>query len=639
MLHFIRERAQGWIATIIVALLIIPFALWGINQYFGGGGQAVVAKVNGTEISQRDFKQDYYQQRARMQQMLGKQYDARLFDPQIKKRVINHLVDQELLLQNADKVGLRVSDETVAATIRSIKAFSENGVFSTQRYEQVLQTQGESPTGFEHRVKQMTLASQLPDGLASTVLVTDAEVDNVIRLQQQKRDFRYFMLTVSKYKDASVANEASIKSYYEKHRDQYKSPEQVSVQYVELSAARIQSELAKNNPPTDQQLREFYQANASKYVVPEERKASHILIQVPKGADKATVEAAHKKAEDLLAKIKAGKSFAELAKKYSDDPGSAEQGGDLGYFARGVMDPAFEKAAFSLKVGEVSKPVRTSFGFHLIKLEAIRKSKAKKFEDVRKELIPAYLKDAAEKKYYGLAEKLTNLAYESPDSLSEVSDQLGLKLMQSPLFSRAGGSGIFAKPRVVDAAFSDDVLTQGYNSEPVEISEDHVVVLRLLQHKEASQLPLEKVQDQVKVSLIEEAAREKVQKVGADAVKQLQTGKADSSIAGKFAVAWKDQASIGRDSKTVDANIIKEVFRMKKPAKGAASYDGVVLPNGDYAIIALSKVTDGDPATVKKENRENIKRRLIKAASANARSYLMADLKSKAKIQVQQEDL
>ena len=639
MLHFIRERAQGWIATIIVALLIIPFALWGINQYFGGGGKAVVAKVNGTEISQREFNQEFYQQRTRMQQMLGKQYNAQLFDPQIKKSVINSMVNQDLLIQNADKAGLRVSDETVAATIRSIKAFSVNGAFSTQRYEQELKQQGESPTGFEYRVKRMTLASQLPDGLATTVLVTDAEVDNVIRLQQQKRDFRYFELPVSKYRDASVANEASIKSYYDKHHDEYKSPEQVSVQYVELSAASIQSDMAKNNPPTEDQLREFYQSNASKYVVPEERKASHILIQVAKGADKATVEAAHKKAEDILAKIKSGKSFSELAKKYSDDPGSAQQGGELGYFTSGIMDPAFEKAAFALKVGEVSKPVRTSFGFHIIKLEAIRKSRAKKFDDVRKELIPAYLKDKAERKYFDLADKLTNLAYESTDSLSEVADKLGLKLKESPLFSRVGGPGIFANPRVVDAAFSDDVLTQGYNSEPVDLGQDHVVVLRLLQHKKASQLPLEKVQDKVKASLIEEAAREKVQQVGSSTVKQLQNGKADNSVAEKLGVSWKNQVSIERDAKTVDASIVKEVFRMMKPVQGATSYDGVVLPNGDYAIIALSKVTDGNPAVAKKGDRENIKQQLIKAASANARSLLIADLKKKAKIQIHEEDL
>lgn len=639
MLNFIRERAQGWIAGIIVGLLIIPFALWGINQYFGGGGQAVVANVNGAEIKQQEFKQDFYRQRMRMQQMLGKQYDARLFDPQIKKRVINDLVNQQLLLQNADKVGLRVSDETVAATIRSINAFREDGAFSAARYEQQLKSQGESPTVFEHRVKQMTLASQLPDGLASTVLVTDDEIDNVIRLQQQKREFRYFVLPVSKYKDSSVVDEAAIKSYYEKNLDQYMTPEQVSVQYVELSMADIESNLAKNNPPTEKQLREFYESNASKYAVPEERKARHILIQVGEGADKATIEAARKKAEDLLAKIKAGASFSELAKKYSDDPGSAQQGGDLGYFARGVMDPAFEKAAFSLKVGEVSEPVRTSFGFHLIKLEAIRESRAKKFEDVRNELVKAYQKDAAERKYYDLAEKLTNLSYETPDSLSEVANQLGLKLKQSSLFTRAGGSGVFANPRVVDAAFSDDVLTQGYNSEPVDVGENHVVVLRLSQHKEASQLPLDKVQDQVKTHLIDEAAREKVHETGLDAVKQLQEGKADNSIAGKFSVAWKQSVDIDRNSKSVDPGLVNKVFRMTKPAQGATSYDGVVLPNGDYAIIALNKVTDGDPAAVKKEERENIKRRLIKEASTNAQNYLMADLRSKAKIQIQEEDL
>ncbi|WP_455199629.1 SurA N-terminal domain-containing protein, partial [Kaarinaea lacus] len=485
MLNFIRERAQGWLAAVIVGLLIIPFALWGINEYFGAGGQVVVANVNDTEINQRDFQEAFYDQRARMQQMLGEQYDSRVFDEQIKQRTIKELVDQELLIQNADDVGYRVSDETVAATIRSIDAFREDGAFSNELYQQQLQAQGENPSMFESRVKRMMLISQLPDGLGSTVLVTDNDIDEAIRLQKQTRELRYLVLPTSKYRNESVATDEAIKSYYEQNTNQFMTTEQVSVEYVELSVAAISEKLAKDSPPTEQQLREYFESTASQYTVPEERKARHILIQVEEGADEATINKAREKIEAIQARIKAGESFEALAKELSEDPGSSELGGDLGYFGRGIMDPGFEDAAYSLKVGEVSEPVMSSFGFHLIKLEDIRESQSRKFEDVRDSLVAEYQKNAAEREYFDVAEKLTNLAYEIPDSLSEVASQLDLELKKSPFFGRTGGPGIFSNQRIANAAFSDDVLKQGYNSEPLSVGENHVVVLRLLEHKEA----------------------------------------------------------------------------------------------------------------------------------------------------------
>ena len=221
MLNFIRERAQGLIAWLIIGVIILVFSLWGINEYFGTGGKVVVANVNGTEIEQREFQQAFYDQRTRMQQMLGAQYDSRLFDPQIKKRVINDLVDQELLIQNANDIGYRVSDDTVAATISNIEAFSVGGVFSTALYQQQLQAQGDSPTAFESRIKRMILTSQLPDGIARTVLVTDADVDETIRLQKQTRELRYLELPTTKYQDESVADDDAIKSFYEQNGDQF----------------------------------------------------------------------------------------------------------------------------------------------------------------------------------------------------------------------------------------------------------------------------------------------------------------------------------------------------------------------------------------------------------------------------------
>jgi peptidyl-prolyl cis-trans isomerase D len=639
MLNFIRERIQGWLAYAIVGLLIIPFALWGINEYLGNSGSLVVASVNDTEISQRNFQQAFYTQRDRMRQMLGKQYDSRIFDPQIKKRVIRELVDQELLLQNADDIGYRISEATIAATIRNIEAFSEDGAFSTELYEQQVQAQGQSPAAFEQRVHRMMLTGQLPTGLASTVLVTNADVDAAIRLQKQKRNVQYLILPVKKYQDESVADEASVKSYYESNSDKFETAEKVRVEYVELSMASIAASMAKNAPPTEKQLREFFEATAGQYSAPEERQARHILIKVEEGSNETVVNAARDKATKLLGKIKAGESFEKLAKENSDDPGSSEIGGDLGFFGRGIMEPDFEEAAFALDKGDVSEPVLTSFGYHLIKVEQIRKPETKKFEEVRGGLIPEFQKDAAERKYFDLADKLTNMAYETPDSLSEVADQLELELKQSPFVGRNGGPGIFSNPRIAASAYSDDVLTQGYNSEPLDIGENHVVVLRLLEHQKASLLSLETVQDQVKKLLIQTKAKEATKNAGTNAVKRLQANEENKNIANKLGVAWKKSSDISRKSNNVDSTIVRQAFRMTKPVADTISYSGVVLPNGDYAIIALNNVVEGDPATVDKASRDAIKSQLANEMSANVQNNLLTTLRSHATINVQEDEL
>jgi len=636
MLSFIRDRAQGWIAWVIVGLLIIPFALWGVNEYVGSGDKLVAATVNGTDIGQREFQQAFYDQRGRMQQMLGGQYDAQLFDPQIKQRVINELVDRELLLQNAEEMGFRVSDQTVVAAIQSIEAFREGGAFSVSLYQQQLQTQGQSPTAFERYVKRIMTAGQLPDGLASSAFVTDAELDAVIRLEKQQRDFQYFVLSTSQFRDESLADDAAIKSYYEQHADRFLTPEKVRVEYVELSVAALKSD----EEPSEEELHEFYETNQNQFSVAEERQASHILIQLEEGADEAAIAAAREKAESLVTRLNAGESFEKLAKENSDDPGSAETGGDLGYFGRGIMEPDFEEVAFSLKLNEVSEPVLTSFGYHIIKVTGIREREVKPFADVRDDILAQFQNDAAEREYFELAEKLTNLAYEMPDSLSETADELGLELKQSPFFERHGGTGVFANPRIVAAAYSDDVLKQGFNSEPLDVDENHVLVLRLLEHQKADRRPLSEVTSQVKQSLIQEKAREAAKAAGEKALQQLEAGESTETVSKALSVEWKDADAVMRDTKDHDAQIIKQVFRLTHPSSpDSPRYSGVVLNSGDYAVIRLNKVVDGDPTTMDVAERETLKRRLAGEQGANAQLHLISRLKADAKVIVQNDDL
>ncbi|MCF6210001.1 MAG: SurA N-terminal domain-containing protein [Gammaproteobacteria bacterium] len=628
MLTFIREKVQGWIAWVIVGLLIIPFALWGINEYFGTGGSLVAATVNDAEIDQREFRQTFYEQRDRMQEMLGGQYDSRIFDPQLRQRVINELVERELLLQNAEAMGYRVAEQNVAATIRSFESFHEEGVFSPELYRQQLRIQGQSPASFEHRIRRALLASQLPTGIAETALVTDAELDALIRLQGQQREVAYLTLPIKRYEDESDASEAAVASYYETHHERYMTSERVSVEYIELSA----NELGADLEPGDEKLREFYQSRSQQFSVPEERKVRHILLTLPEGAGERDVEAVRDKAKEVLERIRAGESFAALASEISEDPGSTDMGGDLGFISQGVMEPDFEQVAFVLNEGDVSEPVLTSFGFHIIKVDEIRVGEAKPFEEVRDELLEEYRRDEAEREYFDLADQLTNMAYETPDSLTEVAEVLGLPLKESGLFSRDGGEGVFANPQLTIIAFSDEVLKQGYNSEPVEVGERHVVVLRLKEHSKAAPLPLEEVADEIRQQIIAEKAQERAQDAAAELVKRLESGASQEEVAREADAEWQTPAVLERNAVTVDPALVQAVFRMPRPAGEATRYGSTALRSGDFAVLVLSRVIDGDLASFDKAERENLRQQLANLRGAESSQAILDALKAKARI-------
>ena len=635
MLKFIRESMQGLIAWAIIILLIVPFALWGINQYFGNAGPLVAATVNGQEISVRSFQQAYTQQRNQMRQILGAQYDPAIMDDRIKKQALDNLVDREVLYQNAKDMGLRVSTESVISTIQGLQNFQQDGKFSNEIYTRALQSQGETPSGFESRVQQSILTQQLYSALNGSAFVTKNEVDDIIRLQQQQRDFSYLTLPVAKYKDESAVTDEAIKQYYDAHEAEYMTPEKVSIQYVELDAAN----LAQDAVPTDAELHQFYEERKSQMVTPEERRARHILIAVPKGADEAAIAAARKKAEDLRKRILAGESFEKLAEKYSDDPGSSKLGGDLGYFSRGSLDPAFEKAMFSMKVGDVSEPVLTSFGFHIIKLEDIRAEKAKPFEQVKDQLIKEYRQGVAERKFYKASEKLTNLAYEVPDTLDDAANAVGLKVMTTALFDRKGGKGIAANPKVIAAAFSDDVIKQGYNSEPIEIGENHVVVLRMKEHVEQQQQTLEEVKDSIKLKVMNNMARDKAKTEGEKIIAQLQSGEAPAAVAKALDAQWKESKGLKRDDHTVNASIVTEAFRLAHPAEGKSSFGGTVLVGGDYVVIDLTKVVDGEVGKTDEAQRLTLKRNLTSQQGQDDFNNVLAGLKKKSTIVIEQDNI
>ncbi|MFA5530134.1 MAG: SurA N-terminal domain-containing protein [Thiohalomonadaceae bacterium] len=598
MLQFIRARAQGILAWIIVGFIVITFALWGVQEYLGGGQEVPVAQVNETSISKERLQFAVNQQRQRLQEMLGPNFRPEMFaEASMREAILQSLIEREVLVQTALENGLWVSDAQLASVIRSIPAFQgENGQFSTAAYERALRLQGYTTQGFEVELRRDLLVGQLQAAVSESDFATPAEVQQFLRLQNQKRDVGYLVFPTARYAEKVEVSEDEVKAHYDANQSLYSEPEKVKLAYVELS---VQS-LARAVQVSDQEVKDYYENHPEEFSAPEERRARHILFSVAPDADEQAVAEARAKAEAVLADLSAGKDFATLAQEQSEDPGSAKQGGDLGYFGRGVMDPTFEQATFALQKGDVSEPVRSNFGFHVIKLEDVRGGETKPFAQVQDTIRSKLREDQARSRFYEQADQLANLAYEHPDELATVSKETGLQLQHSDYIARSGGSGLFANSKVLDAAFSEDVLEAGNNSEPVEISPDHLVVLRVEDRRPASVLPLDEVRDRIVSTLREEKARTAATRAAQEAAGELAEGKVQpADYAKRNGLEWKRQ-EIGRDVQQVPGPIIQLAFRMPRPDEDAPAVESTSLPSGDHAVVVLYGVKEGEvPADAK----------------------------------------
>lgn len=629
MLDFIRQRAQSWFAWVIIILVIIPFTLWGIHQYFDGGGNVNVAAVGDQDISANEFQRAYEQQRNRIQTMLGKNFDPSLInEQQLKKNVLENLIEREVLVQGAHTAGLRVSGVRVGAEIRAIPNLQSNGQFDKELYGRLLRAQGLSTGAFEQMVSDDLIVQQLNRAIADTGFVTKAEVDALLRIQLQQRDIGYALVPMASYIGAVAVDAKAVEQFYKDNPDRFRTPEQVSVDYIELSV----DNLAKGVQVTEDALKERYQEHAADYTAPEERRARHILIQVASDASPAQVDAAKKKAGELLARIRKGDSFADMAKQFSQDPGSAKDGGDLGYFGRGMMDKAFEQAAYTLKVGEVSEPVRSAFGFHIVKLEGIRGGERKPFESVRADLERDIKRQQAEDQFFSQAESLSNMAFEHADNLTAAAQALHLAVQTSGLFTRSNGTGIATNPKVRAAAFSDEVLTGGKNSEAVELTQDDVVVMRLKEHKSAAVRPIDEVRGEISQELRIEAAKKKAKELGETIVRRVKGGEDVTAIVAQFKLKWERPGFVSRQDNKVNPQVVDAAFHLERPAAAKPVIDGKALSSGDFAVYGLYAVKEGDSARAGQETSESLKNALAREHGQLALKGYTDGLKEKVKI-------
>lgn len=631
MLQTLREKTTGWVAVVILIVLAVPFAFFGVENYFQQQVPTYVAKVNKTEISQDQFRERFEDYRNRMRQMLGERYDAREFDtPIVRRQVLESLIDEEVLRQAAEKHGLVVSPAALQKEIAAIDAFHVNGSFSPDQYRLVLAGAGMTPRTFESRMARDLLTRALPRGVSDSGLVTDSYVDGFLTLRDQLRSFDYVLLPVPDDEAVGEIAEEAIVAYYEGHSELYQSQETVSVEYVELEASRL--EVAETVDETT--LRDRYEENRGRYVDPEQRLASHILIQTPANADAQTEQAAQAKAADLAAKAREdGADFAALARESSEDPGSRAMGGDLGWIERGVTDAAFEQALFSMAPG-VSDPIKGSDGWHVIWLREVQEESGKPFEEVRAELENEYLESERERAYSDVAGRLIDAIYKDPSTLDNAAAELGLTVQRAGPLPRSGGPGIFSNQEILRAVFSDSVLVEGLVSDLVEISHGHGIALRVTEHVRAATRPLEEVRDQVVASVRAERRAELGRAALEKALESIDSIDALKAYAEANELEVRNAESVGRAGAVVDPSIAQAAFALPHPAEGGVSIGSAHLVGGANAVIALTGVQEADLGKVDATQRDMLRTQLAQAVAGLEATELVKALRREARIDV-----
>lgn len=573
MMDRLREGVNSIAVKIILGLIILSFVLAGVSNYLFTGSNNGAADVGGTKISRSEFEQAYQNERNRMQAQLGDYFSNLLADSSyvasFRRSVLDRMVNDLLLQQHAQSLGLAVSDAQVRQAILDTAEFQSDGKFNQDIYKNALRRAGFTPDSFAAYLRTDLVRSQLMAAVQTSDFSLPGEVVAQSKLIAQTRNVKTITLKQDEFAKAASLSDEEIKTYYDQNSDRFTRPEQFKISYIELDAKALEAQMEV----TDADAQKFYQEHLDKYSSAEQRDVSHILVQDDE-----------QKAQDLLAKIRAGGDFAELAKEQSQDSGSAAEGGELGLIEKGTMDPAFEKAAFDLtEIGTVSEVVKSNFGYHIIKLNAIKAASAKPFETVRNDVIAQIKSEKALDRFYALQTDLEKVAFESPDSLDESAKAISAEVKHTDFISQADAPNLLQSPAVVQALNSDEVKHDGLNSQVLEVAPEHVIVVRVDETRKAMVLPLDEVKDQVKSQLANVKGAAKANELAGELVSALKSG--DQSVLAANNVAFGELETVGRNSPLANA-----IFSMKKPLDGTPVFGQTQDANGDVVIVELLSV-------------------------------------------------
>lgn len=609
MLSSIKNKTKGWLAYLIVGLITVPFALFGVNEYFTGASNVVVASIDDDEISKEAFLAEFNPQKRRLQQKLAEQYNTE-FDAVLKQSIINQMIDKRLLNQLAEQMSHATSSSELNAIIQANELFQEQGRFSLDKYKNLLRLNGYTPAEYESvRAKELT-QNQIKYNLLDSAFMLPSQLQRLQNLNDQQRKFSYIKLNADDYTNKVIVDAKSVKDYYNNQKESFFEPEQAKIEFVELSLA----EIAKTIEATDDELFNFYEDEQARFTSEEERQAQHILLPSKELANKVL---------DLLGQ---GVDFDKLAAQYSEDTGSKDSGGDLGLFGRGVMVDAFENAVFAMQEGQLSELVKSDFGYHIIKLNKIQAGSVKPFSEVRSELMQLYTETKAQKDLYNLTEQMANLAYET--NLEELASQMALKISTSDFFTR---SSTQLDSKIVATAFSDVVLNKGENSEVLELDKDRFVVVRLKDKLAQRQKTFDEVKDEINIHLTRLLAKTFVDNVAAQIVTSAKAGddKSLDQLLDKNSLKWESVDWIKRDTTKTDVAIVNKVFALSKPAS-----EPVISAQSLDARNALVINLTGVKVSESKTSAANLEAILLGFESNEVFVNILQTLRAKAEIKV-----
>ncbi|MDO9451279.1 MAG: SurA N-terminal domain-containing protein [Stagnimonas sp.] len=623
MLQTIRDRVSGPIIWAIIALIAIPFAFVGIESFQSGGADPTVAKVGDQKITSSQLEAAYQQRLQRLQQMLGENFRSDMIEPaRFREGVLQEMIQETAMQQHAAEAGYTASNAAILDAIRVIPAFQKEGQFSAELYREALSRQGLDPQGFERQLRDGLSVDQIRDGVLASAFVTPAESAAAWRLARQERVFSSTRFKAADYEAQITVSDADITKHFAEQGDRYKAPERLKLKVVELDLEK----LPEAPVPEAAVLKALYDADSNAFASSEERRARHLLIAF--GADKS---AALKKAQEAKTRLDGKADFAAVAGELSDDPGSKANGGDLGWVRKGLMTPKFEESLFALQKGQVSEPVETEFGWHLIKLEDVKPAVTKAFEDptVQAELLTRYRKRDVEKRFQELSEKIDELAFEKNSTLDPVAEAVGGRVETTDWFTRTSGTGLTANQAITQAAFSPEVLQDNENSKPISLGANHVAIVRKAEYEPARARTIEEVREQIRGELKTARAAEKAKLEAEATLKAVEAGAPLATVAAEHQHGVIASGAVRRDAEGVDRALLDAAFRLSRPAAGKVSVGKAELAAGEIAVIALTEVKDATPETddnAFKQQSVQLKDALAGAEFASFRTDLEARL-------------
>jgi peptidyl-prolyl cis-trans isomerase D len=633
MFEFVQKHKR-WMQGALLVIIVPSFALFGIDVYFRNSGTGgAVAKVGNASISELEYSQALRQAQERMREMMRNNPDpAVLNSPQFKESVLNELVDRKVALNQARKSGMAVSAPDLQKMITQFEVFrDESGKFSVERYRQLLKNQGMSEKAFEEDLKNGVMLGQAQNVYAGSSFVPDSVVERLMRIREQEREVSQIVFNPADYLKQVKVSASDVEKYYADHKDEFVIPERAKIEFVLLSMDAAERSVQFS----DDELKKIYdESKEARFMTPEERHASHILIAAPATASAEEKARAKAKAEDLFKQVKAAPAkFAELARKNSEDPGSAEKGGDLGSFGRGLMVKPFDDALFSMKPGDIAGPVETQYGYHIIRLDGIKGGQVTPFEKVKPQLADEARKAKAGKAFSEAAEKFNDMVYEQFDSLQPVAEALKLTVQKSDWVSRTGGNmnPLLNNEKLLAALFSDEVVKNKHNTSAIEVQPNTLLAARVVEHQPAAPLPIAEVRQDLQRHLESEAAMKQAEADGRAALDSLLKGQEPKSK-----LAWSPPQNVSLQKRQgLHAEGAKAVFgadTAKLPA-----YAGVSAPQGKFVVYRISKVKDVeqlDPA-----QKKALAKQLAQTAGQEQYQAYIASLREQANVKIDKKKL